>query len=366
MHRSRQAAWHLLVLTLALLVPWPAFAEKAMGLLNISASAPAATVYIDGVEAGQIPFIQMVPEGSHTVRIVADRFDPYQRKVDVLPNVTTRVDARLIPGKGTVEFNVKPAGARVYIDDSDAGPSPIRLREISEGEHRYRLEAPGYAPREGTFEFKMYKNLYIEEELRSTAGLFHVESVPPGAEVFIDGVSAGVTPLDLTDVPGGKHAVRLSMDGFAQVFRQVDTSDGSMGDVRVRLSERGSRLVVRTGRGDARVLVAGTEVGQGRKVVIRSMDAGSATVVVEATGYQSLQKSVRVPKNGRTAIRARLARADSSKKGQVVVLKPVLERWTFWAASSAVAVSGGVGGWFVWDLTRPPPLPEGDVQVPVP
>jgi len=362
---SRALMW-VVGLLFSMLVAAPALAEKASGLLNISASAVGAVVIIDGQEVGKTPLVQMASEGTHTLRIVADNFDPYVRKIDVTPNLTTRVDAKLTPGKGTIEFFVKPAGAKVFIDDREVGPAPIRVRELSDGTHTYRLEGQGHETKTGSFEFTLGKNLLIDAELRSTAGLFHVESTPQGATVYLDGWEAGVTPLDLDKIPGAEHHVRISLAGHAEVFRMIDTSDGSMGDVRARLSESGTRLVVRTGRPDAHVFIAGNDVGTGRKVVLKSIETGSYPLSIEANGYQTAVKTVRVTKARTFRVKANLARADSSSRGRVVVQKPLLERWTFWAASSTVAVAGGAGGVGVYLLTRPEPPPEGDVAVSLP
>jgi hypothetical protein len=46
---------------------------------------------------------------------------------------------------------------------------------------------------------------------RPTGGL-DVKSTPPGAQVFVDGKSRGVTPLTLADLPAGRHAIELRSD----------------------------------------------------------------------------------------------------------------------------------------------------------
>jgi serine/threonine protein kinase len=47
-----------------------------------------------------------------------------------------------------------------------------------------------------------------------TAGTLVIESRPAGASVLVDGQPAGTTPLRLSDVKAGKHAVRLERDGY--------------------------------------------------------------------------------------------------------------------------------------------------------
>jgi tetratricopeptide (TPR) repeat protein len=69
-----------------------------------------------------------------------------------------------------------------------------------------------------------------EEAAARPSGRLDVASAPPLAEVFLDGRPVGRTPLTLTDVPVGAHALRLEMDGhqpFASQIR-VDASGATM------------------------------------------------------------------------------------------------------------------------------------------
>lgn len=51
------------------------------------------------------------------------------------------------------------------------------------------------------------------QSLKDT-GTFSIDSFPSGAEVFIDGINAGSTPLAVTDLPAGAHDVTLSLKGY--------------------------------------------------------------------------------------------------------------------------------------------------------
>ena len=46
------------------------------------------------------------------------------------------------------------------------------------------------------------------------AGALSVESLPPGAQVFLDGKLVGVTPLALASVPAGDRAIHLDRAGY--------------------------------------------------------------------------------------------------------------------------------------------------------
>ena len=175
----------------------------------------------------------------------------------------------------------------------------------------------------------------------------------------------GVTPVELEGIDLGEHRIWLHLDGFADVFRPVDTSDGSKGEVLVSLAEEGSRLTVKTGHSEAQVFIDGTPIGQGKKVVMPSVDRGTLKVRVEAPGVEPANLSVRLGARSRVCVRARLETAEKGES-ELVELPPVYARWTFWAASAAVVGGGVTGGVLLAKALEPPPPPEGDVLVVLP
>ncbi len=67
-----------------------------------------------------------------------------------------------------------------------------------------------------------------------TLAMLQVESLPPGAQVFIDGSFRGQAPCDLP-VPVGKHEVRLSLAGHYPWEAQVNLEETSLEPLFVRL-----------------------------------------------------------------------------------------------------------------------------------
>jgi serine/threonine-protein kinase len=65
-----------------------------------------------------------------------------------------------------------------------------------------------------------------------TAVEVHIETTPPGAAVFVDGVARGTTPYVLRTVPGVEHHVRLEL---AKYHEQTLLVDGKNPQIDVRL-----------------------------------------------------------------------------------------------------------------------------------
>jgi hypothetical protein len=355
----------LALLLLGLLLASPALAEQPVGVLSVTGNVEGAEVWVDGEKVGAVPYTGYHPVGSRQVRVVADFYQPFVRKVDLVEGLTKSLAANMLAGQGTVEFAVQPPGATVFIDGNPVGPSPIRVRDLEPGAHRFRLEAAGFEPHEESFEFAKGRNLYFDLALDSSAGLFRVSSTPAGAAVWIDGEQRGVTPLEVSGIPLGEHQVRVALDGYADVFRPVDTRDGRKGVVEVALSDEGGSLKVKTGSGQATVRINGNPVGQGGRVRLARVDRGTLEVEVSEPGVEPARLSVRMPAAGSLVLAASLKPADKGGS-ELRELPPVYGRWTFWAATTAVAAGGVAGGLLVAQALEPPPPPSGDVLVVLP
>jgi serine/threonine protein kinase len=65
----------------------------------------------------------------------------------------------------------------------------------------------------------------------TVTGTLTVSSVPPGAELFVNGLSAGTTPREITDLPDGEHILRAEHPSYAPAEQTVDIGDDEADDV---------------------------------------------------------------------------------------------------------------------------------------
>lgn len=371
--RSLRSALGLTAL-LALLAPGPlvpatAQAQEAgaeTGIVRISSPVLPAQVYVDNELVGEAPVARYLPEGPHTIRITADNYAPFVRRVDVVAGRTLEVAAQMLPGEGSVEFVAQPGGARLSINNSDAVPTPIRLTDLKPGEYRYLLSAPGHEPEEGTFTFIKGKNLLFSVRLKSTAGLVTVRSTPDGARVWLDGRSVGETPLTLEGVDAGAHVVRLERQGYATVFRRFDNADGSKGEVTVSLPDDGASLVVNTGLPTGVLRVEGHEIGQGELIRVPSLERGRYQVEVSAPGRDPAVSTIELPPGGRLLLRAELAVPGDRDPSALERVKPLTGRWTFWTGTALGAGAAAAGGWLLAGALTPEHTPESETVVVLP
>jgi hypothetical protein len=62
-------------------------------------------------------------------------------------------------------------------------------------------------------------------------GHFTIRSSPEGANIFIDNLYRGLTPLTLVDIPAGSHSILLRLNGYQDWQSSVNVNAGSSTDV---------------------------------------------------------------------------------------------------------------------------------------
>jgi len=111
---------------------------------------------------------------------------------------------------GTVVVTTNPPGAQVVLDGKAQGVSPTTLT-VAAGAHLLELRGAG-EPRTMSLDVAAGAQLsqYIELAKGSLAvGSLQVRTEPAGAEVSVDGVARGASPVIVTDLAPGEHTVAL-------------------------------------------------------------------------------------------------------------------------------------------------------------
>lgn len=119
------------------------------------------------------------------------------------------------PKVGTANFTSEPSGARVFVDGTAVGVTPLEV-ELAPGSHSAEFRLNAATRTQTIMVMKGRKTAFAVIWNPRHVGGVHVTATPDGAKVLIDGRERGVTPLVLDDVAVGSHMV------------QIDSSEGSV------------------------------------------------------------------------------------------------------------------------------------------
>jgi hypothetical protein len=137
------------------------------------------------------------------------------------------------------------------------------------------------------------------------SGAVTVRSEPTEAGVFVDGLFRGVTPLEITGLPGGRHSVRIEKGGFKVLFAALETPPRGVTSFRLE--------PVDTGLVDVRTEPAGAEVyldGRFRGLAplsVENVRAGPHVIRAEKTGRDPATVSALVSAGTREIVHLELA-----------------------------------------------------------
>ncbi len=119
---------------------------------------------------------------------------------------------RIMDPRRTLNLESVPTDAEVYLDGNLIGHTPVHDLHVSGRTKSLRLDKEGHSPRfvaldEGDVNLRLF--------LEAKRPGFPVRSDPPGAEVYLNSVYVGRTPMDeLPVILGGVGEIRISMEGF--------------------------------------------------------------------------------------------------------------------------------------------------------
>ncbi len=184
-----------------------------------------------------------------------------------------------------VDFRSSPKGAKVLVDGVLRGQTPLRLFDITPGDHHATLLLANHEPAELFFTVNetAYSSQYAE--LVPLKGLLLVQSEPTGCDISLDGLSLGTTPRLITSLDAGNnYRLLLQKPGFQP--RAVDVKfDGRTPLVKKEtlILDSGSLQLTSDPIGAA-VMVNGIPRGN-TPLVVKRIPKGRATVTLTMEGY---------------------------------------------------------------------------------
>lgn len=196
-------------------------------------------------------------------------------------------------GDGQIRITSDPEGAAVTLNGRAVEPTPTTVTRLPAGTYLIKLDKAGYLPAYRTAAILEGGRATVEVKLEPAFGLALVESKPPGAEVHMDGVFRGRTPLFLVDVPPGRHRFRFESPGRLPREVEADFRDRVPQRVFAELPGNAGRLAVRSTPPGATVRINGVERGR-TPCEIDDVPAGENVVEILLAGYKPFSEKVEV------------------------------------------------------------------------
>jgi hypothetical protein len=176
---------------------------------------------------------------------VLSGYQEWNSYVSVFPSQTTTVSADLIAQQsyGSISVYSNPPGAKVYLDNSNKGVTPLNLKNITLGQHSIKLVLSGYQ------EWNSYVSVFPSQTTTVSADLIAQQSYgsisvscdQSGAKIFLDGTYKKTTssnnPVTLENIKDGYHELTIIKDSFRTWVEDIEVYFGEVSSVDVTMTE---------------------------------------------------------------------------------------------------------------------------------
>jgi hypothetical protein len=243
-----------------------AIVQQFVTTIDVTASEPDATFSIDDVPVGKTPFAGPVriDVGKHVLKLSKDGFAEAVQTVDVASGQRTPVTFKIEPLNKTALVTVTvggAAGATIFIDGRDVGPSPFK-GDLAADRHTIEARAPGYVTVGQTVdvEYRQPMNLVLTLSVERHEGRLHVVA-PEGAAIAVDDHAVGFGTWEGVVSTTGGHQLVVRKRGYQTYATEVFVADDQVRDVDVPLNREVGTSWIAWGIGSLLVVTGGIVAG---------------------------------------------------------------------------------------------------------
>ncbi len=191
-----------------------------------------------------------------------------------------RLQKAAAPHTHEVKILVEPKGAQIFLNDKLFGVTPMEHAQVPDtGTILVRL--PGYEDKD--FHLEPDDKL-LEYTLEKLSYDISVETDPPGAEVLLNGVSKGQTPLKLEVPKKEEQNLELRLAGYQEWKAKLD-KDIPLNGV-IRLSPQAFKAAIQSDPPGAQATLDGRSVGRTPLASLQVPATGRHPLKLKLEGYE--------------------------------------------------------------------------------
>lgn len=209
--------------------------QPSWGSIEVSATITGATIEVDETPPVALPARVDLPAGLHRLKIAAAGAKTWQSAILVKAGEVQRIgpielgapDARL-------RVTSRPSGADVTTGGAFRGRTPVTIELPAGINHDITLTLQGYGSAQRQIFAESNRDLSLNVVLQAVPVRLTVQGDPTDAEVLVEGVVRGKTPLTI-ELPARRHTLEVRKAGLQPDRLDVDLSAAVERTVEYRL-----------------------------------------------------------------------------------------------------------------------------------
>ena len=282
--------------------------------LVMNVTPAGALVYVDEVEQTVEDGVvtKFLSYGKHTYRVSAVLYQSEAGSIE-MGREKKVLDVNLKPAYGQLAISTTPEnGARVYIDDNEAGTTPFTTGRLAGGSHTLLLQLAQYeshrmtvtVPSDGTTQ-------PLSVPMTPNFGTLSVSSAA-GSRIYVNGEDKGASPWT-GRLSAGQYVVEARQASHRSTSQRIDVVRGK--EQRIELDAPTpiyGTLNVTSRPVGADVYVDGTKVGTTPDVFTTILE-GTRTIELRKSGYAAYAAEVNVTEGKVSDLSATLSVEEKPK-----------------------------------------------------
>ena len=202
--------------------------------IEINSSPDLANAYIDDELIGLTPIQINLSNGVYAIKIEKKNYFPYLSTFDITSNEVFKFNLKKYTKEVLLKYNLKPD--LFFINGRQIKPEKKLILPIGRVDiFAYKKNHPFIKK---SVEIELIKASYLKINFveRKGGAQVEIDSLPPGAKVFLDGVKIGKTPVKFNNLYSGKYQWQLKMPGYKDEFIGVGLKKKEKRSFKVKLT----------------------------------------------------------------------------------------------------------------------------------
>ena len=118
------------------------------------------------------------------------------------------------PQAGSMDFNAIPDGTSVVVNNVYKGMTPLNVSGLNPGTYNVTFSHFRYAALSIPVIVQSGSVSEVNATLVALTGSLFINTTPTGAQLTLDGFTAGISPATLPDITQGNHLLNVTKEGF--------------------------------------------------------------------------------------------------------------------------------------------------------
>ena len=209
--------------------------KDARAVVMVASEGGAEDLFGSQDETGAIA--KVLPFGTYSYKVRSEMYDMSEGRFTL--NDLSKIHQEqvvLFPNFSTVTLRAT-SGADIYINGIKKGTESW-TGNLKVG--RYQIECRQDKHRSTSQTISVPVNQEVSFNLQAPepiVGVLMVTSIPLGADILIDGINRGKTPMNIVDVLVGKHELKLQKEDYRLAQQSVEVKENNISNVHLELKK---------------------------------------------------------------------------------------------------------------------------------